>query len=249
MGKTHLVIPDAHAHPDYNNNRFNYLGKLIADVKPDTVVCIGDWWDFASLCSHSKKVEIEGARYQADLNAGHDAMERMFYEIKKHKKKLPRFVFTMGNHDIRPDKFVEDNPVFQGRISTDDLQLEDLGWEVYPFLDPARIDGVAYAHYVVSGVMRKPVGGVNVARTLCLKTMESTTVGHGHYFDVAVVNGTLGRKLMGAAVGCYVDYSANYAGIANEQWDRGVLVKHDVDNGVYDPEWISLDRIRRVYGA
>lgn len=31
-GKVHLVIPDSHAHPDYNNNRADWLGELIADV-------------------------------------------------------------------------------------------------------------------------------------------------------------------------------------------------------------------------
>ena len=42
MTKVHLVIPDPHAHPDHNNNRADWLGQLILDLKPDVVVNLGD---------------------------------------------------------------------------------------------------------------------------------------------------------------------------------------------------------------
>ena len=42
MSRTHLVIPDGHAHPDFHNKRAEWLGALIADVKPDVVINIGD---------------------------------------------------------------------------------------------------------------------------------------------------------------------------------------------------------------
>jgi predicted MPP superfamily phosphohydrolase len=45
MGKTHLIIPDPHAHPDFNNDRAVWLGELIKDLKPDVVVNLGDMWD------------------------------------------------------------------------------------------------------------------------------------------------------------------------------------------------------------
>ena len=48
---THLIIPDGHTHPDYNNDRFTWLGKLIVDLQPEVVVNIGDMADMASLCS------------------------------------------------------------------------------------------------------------------------------------------------------------------------------------------------------
>jgi hypothetical protein len=53
---------------------------------------------------------------------------------------------------------------------------------------------------------------------------------------------------MGAVVGCYVDYDAGYAGVANSIWDRGVLVKRNVENGVYSPQWISMEEIKKEYG-
>ena len=49
-----LIIPDAHAEPNYDNDRFTWLGNLIFEEKPDVVVCLGDWFDMASLSSHDK---------------------------------------------------------------------------------------------------------------------------------------------------------------------------------------------------
>ena len=249
MGKMHLVIPDSHAHPDHNNDRFTWLGKLIVDLKPDVVIDIGDMADMASLCDHATAAEIEGGRYRKDVDAALDAEERIEHEIKKAKKKRPRKVKCLGNHDIRAARFVEKNPRFAGVISPDDLKPKDFNWEVHDFLEPARVDGIAYAHYFVSGVMRRPIGGINPARKQVLAAMESCTSGHSHQLDLAILGGNTGRKYMGAVVGCYVDYDAGYAGVANALWDRGVLVKHNVNNGVYEPQWISMETIKRMYGG
>ena len=38
-----MIIGDAHAHPDYDNSRFDKLGKFIVKSKPDIIVCMGDF--------------------------------------------------------------------------------------------------------------------------------------------------------------------------------------------------------------
>ena len=64
-----LIIPDAHAEPNYDNDRFTWLGSLIFEKKPDVVVCLGDWFDMASLSSHDKgKKSFEGRRYKQERN-------------------------------------------------------------------------------------------------------------------------------------------------------------------------------------
>ena len=67
---THLVIPDQHAHPDNNNDRFEWLGKLIVDLKPDVVINLGDMADMPSLCTYDKGTKgFEGRRYKQDVNS------------------------------------------------------------------------------------------------------------------------------------------------------------------------------------
>ena len=100
MSNTHLIIPDPHASPDEDLSRFSYLGKFIASVKPDAVICIGDWADMPSLCSYDKGTKgFEGRRYKKDIEAAILAQEMMFKPIRQAKKRLPRFIMTTGNHD------------------------------------------------------------------------------------------------------------------------------------------------------
>lgn len=247
MSKTHLVIGDSHAHRDHSNDRFTWLGHLIHDVKPDTVINIGDLADMASLCSGAKALELEGARYADDCAVAYDAQERIFHEVRKAKKKLPRFVWTLGNHDIRAERFVQDNPKFAGHVRNEDIGYTHFPWEVFPFLEAAHIDGISYSHYFTSGVMNRPVGGIHPAWTVIKKRNQSSTFGHSHVMDFKV-DKTPGRSLMGLAVGNYVDYRAGYAGPANDMWSSGIAICRGVEDGLYDLEWINMKRIQDAYG-
>jgi hypothetical protein len=249
-GKTHLVIPDSHAHPDYNNDRYDYLGKLIVDIKPDVVVDIGDWWDMPSLCSYDKGTKgFEGRRYKRDIEAGLDAQDRMFHPINKAKKRKPRFVRTLGNHERRILTAVSRDPVLEGTIGIEDLQSKEYGWEEYPFLEKVTIDGVTYSHYFVTGVSGRPISGEHPAHMLLVKNFTSSTMGHSHTFDHTTRAAANGRHLNGLVVGVYQDYHAEFAGPANDVWNAGVCICRDVEDGQYDLEHISLKRLKEEYGA
>jgi hypothetical protein len=206
------------------------LGMLIHDLKPDTVIDIGDFFDMPSLCSYDRgKKSFEGRSYKRDIEAGLDAQDRMMHEIKKYKKKLPRFVRTLGNHENRVNRAVELDRVLDGTIGTDDFMSKEYGFEEYPFLEAVDIDGIDYSHYFVTGVSGRPIGGEHPAYSLLTKRFKSSTCGHVHTFD-------------------YQDYHADYAGPANDIWNPGIVVKRGVENGAYDIEHISLKRIEEAYG-
>lgn len=249
MGKTHLVIPDSHAHPDHNNKRYEWLGQLIVDIKPDVVIDIGDWWDMASLCSYDKGTKgFEGRRYKKDIEAGLDAQEKMFAPIRRAKRKRPRFVRTLGNHEHRIVKAVDRDPVLEGTIGISDLQSKEYGWEEYPFLSPVEIDGIMYQHYFTSGIMGRPIGGERHAQSLIAKQLTSCTQGHSHLFDYCIRSDARGRKIHGCVVGVYQDYDADFAGPANKMWNPGIVIKREVEDGQYDVEHVSLERLRKTYG-
>lgn len=246
---THLIIPDSHATPGKHNKRFQWLGHLINDIKPDTVIDIGDMWDMSSLCSYDKGTKgFEGRRYKADIEAGLDANEKMFEIIRKQKKKLPRFIRTLGNHENRITRAIDRDPILEGTIGLNDLQSKEYGWEEYPFLTPVEVDGVTYQHYFTSGIMGRPIGGESHARSLILKQFSSVTQGHSHLFDYHIRSDVKGKKLHGCVVGVYQDYEADFAGPANKMWNAGVVVKRDVANGEYDLQHISLKALKKAYG-
>ena len=70
----HLVIGDSHAKPGISNRRFEWLGKLILDEKPDVIIDIGDFEDMPSLSSYDVgKKSYEGRRYIKDLESAWEA--------------------------------------------------------------------------------------------------------------------------------------------------------------------------------
>ncbi len=245
---THLIIPDSHSHPDHNNDRYTWLGHLINDIKPDVVIDIGDWWDMPSLSSYDKGTKsFEGRRYRRDVDAGLEAQDRIYTITRRSKKRLPRFVRTLGNHENRISKAVERDPILEGTIGLNDLQSREYGWEQHDFLSPAEIDGITYQHYFTSGIMGRPIGGERHAQTLILKQLRSCTQGHSHLFDYCVRTDVRGTPVHGCVVGCYQDYDAEWAGPANRLWNSGVVVKRNVQDGNYDLERISISAIKRAY--
>lgn len=254
MGKTHVILGDPHATPDWNNKRFTWFGNLIKDIKPDTVICIGDWADMPSLCTYDKGTKgYEGRRYKKDLEAVIDAQEKFFKPIKEAKKKLPRFVMLIGNHEHRIDRAIShDAAQLDGIISLDDLQYRDYGWEVvdYEGSTPGVIDvdGVSYSHYFTSGVMNRSISGTYPAAALINKQYTSCTMGHSHVFDHTIRTDANGRHIHGLVCGVGTDEPMSYAGAANKLWWRGVVIKHDVTDGQYDLETVSMSRLKDIYG-
>lgn len=210
------------------------------------VVDIGDWFDMPSLCSYDRGTKsFEGRRYKRDIEAGIDAQERLLAPVLKQKRKLPRFVRCLGNHEQRICKAIERDPVLEGTVGLSDLQSKEYRWEEHPFLEPVNIDGINYAHYFVSGVLARPVPN---ARQLLIKQLASCTMGHDHRFDYVRQRNVNGTSINALVCGVFQDYDADYAGPGNQLWDRGVVIKRNVEAGNYDLEWISMTRLKAIYG-
>lgn len=255
MSKTYLIVPDPHAHPDHNNNRADWLGKLILDLRPDVVINMGDTFDMPSLSSFDKgKASFHGASYERDIEAGVDFLDRMWYPIKKAKKKRPKSVFLEGNHCHRLKRVLEFQPELSGSkygIGYKDYCLADYHSDIiyYEGSTPGiyAADGISFAHYLCSGLMGRPVGGEHHAASLLAKNYSSCVVAHSHTADFAVRSTTTGQKIMGLVAGVYQDYESGWAGNLNKLWWRGVVVLRNVEGGTFDPELISLEALRRTY--
>lgn len=253
MGRTHLVIPDPHAHPKHHNRRAEWLGRLILDVKPDVVIEIGDGADMPSLSSYDKgKKSFEGRRYKDDVNSYVDFNDRLWGTVRSAKKAMPRRVKLIGNHEERIDRIANNSPELDGVCSLDDLELKRFYDEVvgYEGLAPGtvEIDGVTYAHYFVSGIQGRPLGGEHPAHSLLTKQFQSLTCGHSHIADLCYRTSAAGRKIIGCVVGCFLDYPADWCGKEIQKlWWSGVVVKRNVEGGVYDPQFISTNALKKEY--
>lgn len=248
-----MVIPDPHAHPQHNNKRAEYLGKLINDIRPDIVINLGDTADMPSLSSYDRGTKsFQGRNYRADIDAHLDFNDRLWSTVRKSKRKLPVRYFLEGNHEHRIKRAINLQPELEGAIDFKDLELERYYDHIieYNGRSPGvtTVDGVAYAHFFISGVLGKAIGGAHPAYAVLAKGHGSATAGDLHLLSYECQTGIGGRRIQGLVAGCYQDYDADWAGEANKLWWRGCVVKRNVANGCYDPEFISMERIRKAYG-
>ena len=252
--RRHLVIPDVQIKPETDLAFIDWISKYAVDKKPDVLVVLGDWADMPSLSLYDKgKKSAEGRTYQADILAANDALQRLMAPIETEQERLAkgkrarwnlRKVVTLGNHEHRIPRAVEEDRKWEGKISTDDLFFKQWGFEVYPFLQPVVIDDIAYAHFFCSGVMGRPI--TSAPATLAKKHM-SAIAGHLPGYDIATAHRADGRRITAIIAGSGYPEDLPYLNAqTNKHW-RGVLMLNEVRDGEFDAMQVSLNFLKERY--
>jgi len=256
MSKRLMVIPDTQVRPNDDLEYLERIGKYAVDMLPDIIVMLGDFADMPSLSSHDKagSKSMEGQRYKADIKVVHEAMDKLLNPIRQEQQRRidnhkprwnPRMVMLYGNHENRINRAIDNDPKLDGLISLEDLKYEEAGWETVPFLQPIIIEGIAFCHYFVAGVMGRPCG---TARALLAKHHQSCIAGHQQGRDIAFDKDATGRQMTALICGSYYQHDEDYMDYqSNKHW-RGLYVLHEVDNGSFDELAVSLKYLKRKYG-
>lgn len=257
MTKTAVVLTCAHSDPSIPNDRFDWLGEFLYDIRPDYVIDLGDGADLKSLNSFDTRYPqaIVAQNYESDINHYNDAMDRMRRKFRTMKKKRPAFFGFEGNHENRIKKAIANDPRLEGAtygISFSHLQTDVWFDEYHQYNNSAPAifdyDGVSYAHYIASGNYGTAMSGLHHAYGLVQKRHCSTTVGHSHKRSLFFKDDAHPHPTIGLVAGCFKGGEEGWAGQSNMEWWKGVIVKRNVQNGYYEPEFVSLGRLRDVYG-
>lgn len=254
MTKKHFILPDCQVKPDTSNTHLLWAAEYVVDKKPDVIVCLGDFADMESLSSYDVgKKSFEGRRYTRDIEAAREAMDVFMQPIWREQQRLirnkekqwrPRLVLTLGNHENRINKAVDNDPKLENLMEVKDLAYAEFGWEVYPYLEVVTIDGIAYSHYFVSGVMGRPVSS---ARMLLTKHHMSCVAGHQQGRDIAYGQRADGSRMTGIISGSYYQHDEAYLTAQNNIHWRGCWVLNDVKDGSFDEMPLSIDYLKRRY--
>ena len=257
MSKTVVVFSCAHADPSATNDRFDWLGSFLYDLRPDMVVDLGDGADMRSLNTYDTRYPqaIVSQSYEEDIEVYNDSQDRLRHKFRFMKKKRPFWVGFEGNHENRIKKAIQHDPRLEGSkygVSFGHLQTKSWFDEYHEYANsgPALVDydGIIYGHYVSSGNYGTAMATKHHGYSLVEKLASSTTVGHSHKFSYFYKGDARPNPLHGLVVGCYKGKEEAWAGQANGEWRYGVVVKREVQNGSYDLEWISMNRLEREYG-
>jgi len=253
--KTVVVLTCAHVKPKVSNERAEWLGKFLYDLRPDYVVDLGDTADMLSLSSHDTRYpqKMVASAYESDIESYHDFQDKLRYQFQKNKKKMPPFYGFEGNHEHRIKRAITNDPRLEGEkygISFKHLDHERYYKEYHPYINSApsiwNYDGVDYAHYIGSGNYGTAMSGDHHAYNLLKKRMNSCTVGHSHKRNIYFREDA---KAVGLVAGCFKGGKEDWAGQANGEWWSGVVVKRQLEDGYYNPEFVSLKQLKEEYGG
>lgn len=249
-----LVIPDTQVREDVPTEHLKWVSNYIVAKRPDIVVHLGDHWDMPSLSSYDYgKKAFEGKRYKKDIAAGNvgikiitSSVDEFNTKAKKNKEKQyhPEKYYIDGNHDQRIMRAVNDDAKLDGTIGLGDRDLT--GWNVIPFLEPLILNDVVFCHYLVSGVMGRPI---TTAGAMLSKRHQSCVVGHQQGRQVATSFKADGTQLTAIIAGsCYLHDEEYMSQQGNKHW-RGIVMLNEVTNGSFDESFVSLNFLKQKYAA
>ncbi len=252
----HVFIPDTQVKPGVPTDHLTALANYIVDKRPDVIVHVGDHWDMPSLSSYEKPGSkyFHDKSYGADIDAGNvafrllnDPIEKEIQRINNNKKRKwnPRRVFLKGNHEDRIRRALHDTPQLGGAISPDDI--DTCGWEVHEYLKPVEIDGILYCHLFQNpqSLVRGALTGTMTNRLNKIK--QSFSQGHQQALDWGQQYTSSGRRIVGLVAGAFYQHEEEYMGPQGTNYWRGVVYKHEVNHGEYDPMFLSLNYLRRCW--
>lgn len=251
-----LVIPDTQAKDGDDFKFLECIGNYMVDKQPDVVVHLGDLADMPSLSTYDQgKKSFEGRRYTKDVEAAIDAQTALFQPLaldqcrsRMQKKKVysPRTIITVGNHENRINRAINDDAKLEGLVSLDDLCYKSYFDEVYNFLDVVVVDGVAFSHYFVTGTAGRPASTANAQLN---KKHMSCIAGHQQGLQIATANRADGKMITSIIAGSCYEHDEGYMGPQGNRHWRGVMMLHSVDDGEFDLVQVPLKYLKEKYAA
>lgn len=254
---THILIPDTQAKDDVPTDHLSWIGNYIVEEFHDKqvkIIHIGDHADMPALSLYDKgKRSMEGRRVKADIEAANEAwriLNQPLYDFNENRRKTkhaqwnPERFITLGNHEDRINRATENDAQIDGLFSIDDLDYARTGWEVVPFKVVKWLDGVAYSHFFYNPMTGQPYGG-NI-ETRLKNVGHSFSMGHQQLllYGMRYVAEKSQHGLVAGS--CYLHDEGYKGPQGNNHW-RGIIVKHQVQDGSYDPMFVSLDYLCRRY--
>lgn len=214
---------------------------------------MGDAADMSSLSSYDKgKRSFTGKSYKKDIDSHLEFQDRWWGPVRRTKKKLPQRIVLEGNHERRVERALDLSPELTGTIGFDAFDFDREYDDVVRYEGDTpgiyQQDGLLFAHFFITGISGRPVGGERPAHMLIAKNGCSCIAAHSHTLDYAVRRTVSGRELNGLVTGCYQDYVNDWAGNIGNLWKAGVSVLRNVEDGQYNFQWISLEALKAEYG-
>ena len=245
-----LAIGDAHDGPELpDKSRFYAMGQYAQRNDISHVVQIGDFMSVDSMSTHDKNDTIKGQNkptYKEDLDSFSEAL-RYFdngldgWQCEKH--------VTLGNHEDRIGRFVNNNPEVAELLFEKLYALfDEYQWTYSPFGEFHFVGDVGFTH-VPLNQMGKPYGGMHSENAIARDSLHDVVYGHTHkrvdksfpkmgHDHITVIN--LGCSLPDGHIEDYARHSVT-------GWSYGVYDLTIRDGKIKERKWVPMDVLMEKY--
>lgn len=256
-----LFIPDCHTHPGEDLSRFDCLGRLIVEQKPDLIVEIGDFMTVDSLSSwnKNKRLTMEDARFALEQDIAVKALSRLFAPLhvlqekqRKHHSGIyrPTTVHCMGNHEDRIYRYAETHPEMSLTLFRDLAAIFSPFDHVIEYKEYYESEGILFTHAPCNAGGKPVSGKYAMARAVNL-VQKSTVFGHLHRREMQNLarHGMEKQDVIQVmSGGAFFEGVDEYVRGATNHYCRCVQILHQWGYGRFDAEEWSIERLRYYYG-
>lgn len=252
-GKKLIFVPDLQLKEGVPLQHLRAIGNYIAEKKPDNIVFAGDNADMPSLSSWDRgKLCFEGRRYRSDIQSTNEGMSMLMDPINKERSKGwdVQVDLTLGNHEERILRAIQEHGILDGMIGLHDLAYEKLGITTHEFLQVIERNGAAFCHYfprAASGSVFQSKRGAPNAKAQLVREGRSAFSGHQQGLDVHCQH--LGGTLQWAVIAgsAYLHDEGFLTPQGNSHW-RGIVVAHEMlGDGSLHPMFVTLSYLLANY--
>jgi hypothetical protein len=184
--KRGLILPDLHA-PYHNRAGFALFMKVARSFQWDYLVSIGDFYDCYSVSRYIKHPKKEWRLYEELTLAKQQCLSPLNGLGIKNR------VITLGNHDTRPDTFLQEKApeVYTQFVQDDWLGFRSTGWTVIDYKQNTTIGKALFTHEV----------GETGALAVLNAVQDNVVTGHDHQMNYIVRGNAKGILHVSATFG------------------------------------------------
>jgi predicted MPP superfamily phosphohydrolase len=229
-----LCVSDAHI-PFHSKAWWSLMMQVARDIKPTTIVIIGDFADFYAVSDHDKDPE-RANRFDEEIEV-----------VEKHLDELDALgatdkIYVEGNHEDRLRRYLMKNPALARVVTTEKLlRLKERGWEFVPYKRHTQRGAIHYTHDVGSA-------GRNAIFRALDTYQHSVVTGHTHRLQYIVEGNAVGDCKLSAAFGCGLDIdTVDYTNLARakKDWANGFGVGY-LDNSSGLAYWVPVPVVHKT---
>jgi predicted phosphodiesterase len=207
-----LSLSDAHI-PYHRREAIEAAVSYGKRLKPDVLLLNGDWADFYNVSRWEKDPK------QRDLRGELDSVKQSL-EWLRSQFKHARFIYALGNHEERFDKWIWNKAVELWNVEAiqlhNILDFERLGIErvdEVPVMAGKHLP-ILHGHQLLKGAFSP----VNQARGAFLRTIHSNLTAHGHRTSTHCEPDMWGREITCWSQGALCNLRPPYARFPKWNW-------------------------------